>query len=163
MSKTHWKKLVNPDYLGAYSIPDGEDLVVTILSVSAQKVKGADGKEETCSVATLKNQKPWILNMTNQKTIQKLHGPYIEDWVGKQVVLYATTTKIAREEVECIRVRPKVVAQTKQPITEARFKNALGAVKAGTYDADKIRKQFDLTAEQERELQEIGNAEPASV
>lgn len=34
MSKTHWKKLTNPNYLGAYSIDDGKDIVLTIKNVA---------------------------------------------------------------------------------------------------------------------------------
>ena len=30
MSKTHWKKLNNPDYLGAYALEPGQELVATI-------------------------------------------------------------------------------------------------------------------------------------
>ena len=26
MSKTHWKRLINPDYIGAYSLEEGQDL-----------------------------------------------------------------------------------------------------------------------------------------
>ena len=28
--KTHWKKLINPNYIGAYSLEEGEDLTVKI-------------------------------------------------------------------------------------------------------------------------------------
>ena len=35
-SKTHWKKLTNPDYLGAYALEDGEDMIVTIKNVSTK-------------------------------------------------------------------------------------------------------------------------------
>jgi hypothetical protein len=33
-------------------------------------------------------------------------SPFIEDWKGKTITVYATTTKVAGEEVECLRVRP---------------------------------------------------------
>ena len=104
---THWKKLINPDYLGAYSIDGMSELNVTIEKVVREMVTGTGGKKEECTVAYLKNQKPFIINRTNGKTITKaLKSPYVEEWCGKTITLYATTTKVAGEEVECLRVRP---------------------------------------------------------
>ena len=104
---THWKKLINPDYLGAYSLDGLTELNVTIEKVVREMVTGTGGKKEECTVAYLKNQKPFIINRTNGKTITKvLKSPYVEEWCGKSITLYATTTKVAGEEVECLRVRP---------------------------------------------------------
>jgi hypothetical protein len=107
MEKTHWKKMINPDYIGAYLLQPNEDLRVRITKVVREMVKGTGGKEEECTVAHLQGQKPFILNHTNQKTISKVLGsPYIEDWSGKDILVFATTTKVAGETVECLRVRP---------------------------------------------------------
>ena len=118
MEKTHWKKMINPDYIGAYLLQPNEDLRVRITKVVREMVKGTGGKEEECTVAHLQGQKPFILNRTNQKTISKVLGsPYVEDWAGKDILVYATTTKVAGETVECLRVRPTVpkTETTKQP------------------------------------------------
>ncbi len=64
--KTHWKKLENPDYIGAYSLENGKDLIVTIDSVKRELVTGQGGKKEECTIAYLKGQKPFILNRTNK-------------------------------------------------------------------------------------------------
>ena len=82
MSKTHWKQLMNPDYLGAYALPEGQDITVTIKFVQREEVTGEGGKKEMCTVAHIENNKPMILNVTNQKTIAKMYGPYIEDCSG---------------------------------------------------------------------------------
>jgi hypothetical protein len=104
--QTHWKRLVNPDYIGAYSLDPGKDKIVTIIEVAKKRVKGTDGKEEECTVATLKDEKPFILNRTNCKTIAKIfNSPYIEDWAGKKITLYATTVKAFGDVVECLRIR----------------------------------------------------------
>jgi hypothetical protein len=153
-NKTHWKQLVNPDYIGAYALPDGNDITVTIDFVRLEKVKGPGGKEDECTVAHLVNAKPLILNVTNSKTIHKLYGPYIEDWRGKQITLFASTTKMGGEIVECIRIRPAIPTQQKPVIAEARFNKALQAVKNGGYTAEKLRDGFALTDEQERKLTE---------
>ena len=155
MNKTHWKRLINPDYIGAYALNPGEDLVVTIDSVRSEKVTGSGGKKDECSVARLIGQKPMILNATNSKTIAKLYGPYIEDWAGKKIILYASTTNLAGEMVECLRIRPvqpQNVKAGKQPLPDARFKNALAAIEDGAFSADKLRLDYELTEDQQAAL-----------
>lgn len=106
---THWKKLTNPDYLGAYALEPGQDLIVTIKSVANEVVTGTDGKKETCSVMHfMENVKPLVLNATNSKTITKLlKTPYIEHWSGRKIQLYVETgIKAFGDIVDAIRVRP---------------------------------------------------------
>lgn len=148
MSKTHWKRLINPDYLGAYSLEEGRDLTVTIEQVRRDIVVGTGGKKEECTIAHLKGQKPWILNNTNSKSVAKLYGPYIEDWAGKLVTLYATTTKLAGETVECLRVRPVVAKPRPQKISDERLAAAIAQIKAGSYEKNTLTSKFELTPEQ---------------
>lgn len=113
-TKTHWKKLVNPDYIGAYCIDT--DTTVRIVSVGQEEVKGENGKKEICTVARLEGMKPFIINRTNAKTITKVYNtPYIEDWAGKLITVFPTTTKVAGEVVECLRIRLQV-PQPAKPI-----------------------------------------------
>lgn len=107
MAKTHWKKLTNPDYLGAYSLDDGRDIVATIDHVVQEKVTGADGKSEECVVCYFKGGvKKMILNATNLKTITKLLGtPFIEDWAGRKIQIGIEKVKAFGEVVEALRVR----------------------------------------------------------
>jgi len=105
--KHHWKQLINPDYIGAYTLNGEKEMNITILKVVREMVTGTGGKKEECTVAKLKDMKPFILNRTNSKTITKLAGsPYIEDWEGLTITVFATTTSVAGETVECLRVRP---------------------------------------------------------
>lgn len=115
MSLTHWKKLSNPNYLGAYSIEDGKDLVLTIGAVKQEEVIGTDGKKEDCIVCYwAEPQKPMILNATNAKMIQKLlNTPYIEQWAGHKVQIGIEKVKAFGDVVEALRVRkflPKAIA-----------------------------------------------------
>ena len=106
---THWKKLTNPDYLGAYALEPNQDLIVTIKSVSNELVTGPDGKQETCSVIRFfENVKPMVLNATNSKTITKLFKtPYIEEWSGRKIQLYVQPgVKAFGDIVDALRVRP---------------------------------------------------------
>ena len=120
---THWKKLTNPDYLGAYSLDDGKDIILTIKNVVQEAVIGADGKKEDCVVIYWQEpQKPMIANVTNMKMIAKLAGsPYIEQWTGMKVQIGIEKVKAFGDVVDALRVRktkPKVQAEEKQIICE---------------------------------------------
>ena len=120
MSETHWKKLINPDYLGAYSLDPGKDMILTIKSVRKEMITGTGGKQEECTVCHwAEDQKPMILNVTNCKTISKmLKTPYIEQWAGHRVQIYATTTRMGCETVECLRIRDREPEEAKIPCEE---------------------------------------------
>jgi hypothetical protein len=119
--KTSWKNLANYDYLGAYSLQGvAEEVTLTIKLVKKERVTANGGASEDCIVAYFEETnkdnvvvKPMVLNKTNCKIIEKLYNtPFIEEWVGKQITIYATTTKFARDIVPCLRIRnelPKVV------------------------------------------------------
>lgn len=118
MIKTHWKKTVNPDYLGAYALDPGQDMILTIKEIKGETVTGQDGKKAECAVAYFaEGVKPMILNRTNMRTVEKIYKtPYIEDWIGKRIQIYATTTRLGRDTVECLRIRNKVPNDTVQQI-----------------------------------------------
>lgn len=149
---THWKKLVDPRYIGAYALPDGNDLTVTIQEVRRETITMMGGKKEDHSVMYLVGQKPMILNATNSKSIHKLYGPYIEHWAGQQITLFASTAKMGGELVECLRIRPTIPTKAKKPITDDRLKAAFAQIKAGAYSVAKLRGNFELTQDQETEL-----------
>ena len=144
--KTHWKKTMNPNYLGAYALEPNEDLVVEITEVKTESVMNADGRNEECLVAHLKDQKPLIVNKTNAKAIAKVCGSnYIEDWKGKQIALYISNVKAFGELVEAIRVRtvaPK--AKSKRKLNDDDFKKLVKAVADGSYSLDDALSNFVL-------------------
>lgn len=150
--KTHWKRLINPDYIGAYWLPEGQDATVTIDYVQRELITGTGGKKEECSVAHLVGLKPLILNVTNSKSIAKLYGPYVEDWAGKQITLYASTAKLAGDTVECLRIRPQVAERTPPAITDDRLKRAIESIAKGEYTAQKLQANFTLTLAQQHDL-----------
>jgi hypothetical protein len=154
---THWKKLTNPDYLGAYELMDGsekgKDMVVTIDRVVRQMITGADGKKEECTVCYLKECKPMILNATNQKTIQKLfNSPFIEKWSGGRMTLYVAKVKAFGDVVDALRIRSTVppLPQLPEltPIHE-KWNGAKQAIADGKTTIEAIRKAFTLTAANE--------------
>lgn len=149
--KTHWKSLQNPDYIGAFSLQPDEDLTVVIDYVIREQITGTGGKKEECSVAHLKNGvKPLILNVTNSKSIAKLYGNFVEEWAGKPITLFASTTKFGGEVVDCLRIRPTVAERTKPSITDARLSAALKKIADGEYTVVNLRKNFALNEIQDK-------------
>ena len=108
MEKTHWKKLNNPDYLGAYALNPGEDMVLTITKADKESFTGTSGKkEEGLLVYFAEPVKPMICNATNAKAIAKVAGsPYVEDWKGTRISLYSQEVSAFGETVDALRVRP---------------------------------------------------------
>lgn len=109
MSLTHWKRLENPDYIGAYAFQPNEEKIVTIKMVRREMITGADGKKEECTVVHfVENEKPLILNATNAKMIAKMADtPYIEQWVGVRIALVVRDVKAFGETVPAVRVAQK--------------------------------------------------------
>ena len=108
---THWKRMTNPDYLGAYAFDPGEEKIGTIEFVQQEVVLGPDGKKEDCTVAHFREPglKPLILNATNCKAITRLYKtPYIEEWVGKSVVMRVQQVKAFGEIVDAVRIKPEI-------------------------------------------------------
>lgn len=151
---THWKALTNPDYIGAYSLLPGEERTVEIVSVAKQPVKGTDGKETQCTVATLKGEKPFILNRTNCKTLTKVFkSPYIENWKGKKIIIYVDpNVKAFGDVVEALRIRPTApILPTLDP-KSPKWPGAVKALKEKVVTVEKIKEQYALTPENEKLL-----------
>jgi hypothetical protein len=53
-------------------------------------------------------KKGLVLNRTNATLIAGMHGTDVDQWIGKKIVLYATTTPFGGEIKPCIRVRDKM-------------------------------------------------------
>lgn len=152
-TKTHYKKLRNPNYIGSYELMTGGDpvdMVVTIERAVKEMVQNGDKKEDAM-VLYLKDQKPMIVNSTNAKAITAaLESPYIEDWSGKSITLYVARIKAFGETVDALRVRKEKPAQ--QPLGKPEFTTAnpqwqqmIDAVTSGTQTAPNIIKAIQKT------------------
>jgi hypothetical protein len=152
-TKTHWRELLDDRFLGAYSLPNGEDLTVTISHVKNELIDFASGKENK-NVAYLEGgHKPLVLNRVNQTTIETLYRTgHIEDWAGLRITLYASTTMLNNELVPCLRIRAKVPPLANPPISDERLAKALAQIAAGAYTMERLRANFTLSAKQEDQL-----------
>jgi len=141
---THWKKLNNPNYLGAYAFDRGEEKVATIRNVTRETVVGAEGKKSEETVLHFAQDiKPLILNTTNAKTIERLlRTPYIEEWKGGNIVLVVREVKAFGETVEAVRVKPERVTA----VCEACGKRIEAAGKMSAQEvAEYTRSRFNRT------------------
>jgi hypothetical protein len=103
---THWKSMTDREYIFAFDL-NGKDAVVTIDRVVAGELVSAGGRKTKKPVVYFRGKtKGLALNSTNAKIIAALFGNYVEQWSGKSITLYPTTTTMGSEVVECIRVRP---------------------------------------------------------
>ena len=120
MSKTHYRKLMNPEYLGAYSLEDGKDIVLTIDYIKVETVTGTDGKKEDLPVCHWKEpEKSMILNATNMKMIAKvLNSNFVEDWSGKKVQIGTEKVRAFGDVVDALRIRRYAPKQTATAHTE---------------------------------------------
>ena len=120
MSKTHYRKLMNPEYLGAYSLEDGKDIVLTIDYIKVETVTGTDGKKEDLPVCHWKEpEKSMILNATNMKMIAKvLNSNFVEDWSGKKVQIGTEKVRAFGDVVDALRIRRYAPKQTATASTE---------------------------------------------
>ena len=117
MLVTHYNKLFDKEYLGHYDLPD-RDVVVVIEEVIPGQVQNGNKKDRKPIFRLRGKEKKMICNATNAKTIARLYGSEVEDWVGKSITLYkAETNAQGGEVVPCIRVRP-AIPQPKQKATE---------------------------------------------
>lgn len=164
MEKTHYKKLRNPNYIGSYELMTGgepKDMVVEIVSASRELVQNGDKKEE-CMVINLKNQKPFIVNSINSKTISAAIGsPYIEDWVGKKITLYVARIKAFGDWHDALRVRKDMPKEPQKDDLNPRHEKwaaALNALKEKKTTIEAIKKSYNINDENIKLLEDASKA-----
>jgi hypothetical protein len=114
-SLTDYRSLYDKDFIGSWDLKDGKDVIVTITKVVGGNLVGQGGRKTKKPVVYMKGtEKGFAINATNGRAISTMYGPHIEDWVGKRIALYKSTTRNPNGDgdVECIRVRPQVPAPT---------------------------------------------------
>ena len=106
---THYKQLKDGEYIGHWSIEPGKVLKVIIDVIQQEEVYNTgSNKKEWKNVARFKDaKKGMILNTTNMDAIASLHGNNPQNWVGKEIELTRSTTKVRGVATECIRVKAK--------------------------------------------------------
>ena len=107
---THFQSLFDKTYLGSWDLPDGKEVTVTIESVSGvQLVATGNKKNKKPVIKFVGKDKKFVCNVTNSKTIAAMYGVHVEEWAGKQITLYKSTTRdpSTGSDIDCLRVRQK--------------------------------------------------------
>lgn len=158
--KTHWRKVFNSDYLGSVDLEPGSDLKAIIKFVQVKPVKGTDGKEKDCNVATFTDAriKPMILNATNCRTVKGfVKSPFIDDWNNVPVAIYVKDdVKAFGEITEGLRIRsvqPTIQKPKLVPGTEI-WDKAKKFLEGGGKFAD-IKARYSMNKEDEKTLSEV--------
>lgn len=104
-----YRSMYDQQYIGAWDLGDG-DITVTIAKFEAGKVKNKDGESRKIILffEGSKTSKGMVVNKTNARTIAGLYGKDVSKWVGRRITLFATTTQVGRDTVDCIRVRSEL-------------------------------------------------------
>lgn len=119
-AKDHFEALFNSTYLRWFHLSDKPALIEIAGVEKDVELTMTGGVKKKAPVLTFKmisgainEVRPLVLNKTNCNAIAAIHGPKPSLWVGKQVVLYPSVTKMFNSEtkkmseVGCIRVREK--------------------------------------------------------
>lgn len=104
-----WRSMFDNKWVKAWDL-GGQERTVTIEKVEAGVLedKKNDKKDKAPIVWFKGAKKPLALNRTNSKTIAAMFGNRTEDWIGKAITIYPTTTSFGRDTVDCIRVKPSI-------------------------------------------------------
>jgi len=153
----HWRKLTNQNYLGSYSLEENgeyKNKVVTITKVEKLPVQGADGKAEDCVVASLQDEKPFILNKTNLKTIEAVAGtPDVDKWVNLRIELTVKKVRAFGETTDALRIVPKAPALPLLDADHPQFDKIKEVIKSGAYTIADVKKKYSMSNATEKLLQ----------
>jgi len=87
---------------------EGKEKTFTIKSSGFEEV-GAE--KETCGVITFEEfPRGMVVNRTKLKAIRAMHGDETDDWVGKQITLFPSTTPYKGRTVPCMMVKEETPA-----------------------------------------------------
>lgn len=124
------KRYFDSEYIGAYSLDEGAEPVVTIASLWYGEIVLGGGRKEPHviirfrekSVPGCEEVKPLILNATNRKTLKKLYGSDSADTLeGKQIKFYIDPRVRDPEGgglTEGLRIRPTIPHTAEPPKCE---------------------------------------------
>ena len=143
----HWRSFTDRETLGAWDLVnrEGQSIDVTLeisrviggKVVSHEKPKGERRPFVYLRGPSGEIKKPLVCNATNAKTIASLAGSHdTAKWVGLRITLYATKTTVGREEVDCIRIRPRRATGPVEQLEDRPVDEAMRAKQEGALDRE---------------------------
>jgi hypothetical protein len=108
----HWKNFLDKDYLGSHNLEKGEELLLTISGFEGEEeVTTAEGKKVKQVIYFKEDVPKMIMNITNGNIISSLYGSHPDQWIGKQIQVFATPVRAFGKTQDALRVRdfiPKI-------------------------------------------------------
>lgn len=148
-TKTHWKKVKGTNYLGEWSVPDNEELVLSIKSVGKELVPNAQGKSDEKYVIHFDEVSEGLVvsaKVVLQAIAEATGSPYIEDWVGHKITLYKEFGHWFGKAQHALRVRPEAPSEEKlfcdECGQEIKPASGMNAAKIAEYTKKKYGKQL---------------------
>ena len=159
-NQTHWRNLMSDNkYLGAWDLEVNgkyEPRIVTIEKVYQDTFIGEMGKEQKVFIKLKEFVKPMVSNRTNFKRLETFFESFNpDDYTGKQIVIGTEKVKSPQGLVEALRFSTRPLPKKELPSLPAdKLQNAIDAVKSTATTVDKVSKQYKLTADQLKQLQD---------
>ena len=99
MRKQFPSKWLSADDLG------NREFTMTIRDVKVENMSPQEGQDNKPVIYFENAKKGLSLNVTNNQTLMGAFGPESDDWVGKEVTLYAVDTRFKGKATRGVRVR----------------------------------------------------------
>ena len=96
--------LYESKYLKASDLK-GREFNLTISTIQVEVLGSGSQAKKKPVVYFQGAQKGMALNRSNADEIANVYGLLTEDWIGKSVTLYPSTTRFADQVVPCIKIR----------------------------------------------------------
>ena len=89
---------------------------VTVDEIRREELLAPDGRRQTKPVLYFRRiEKGMVLNVTNSRVIEHVYGEEMDDWVGKELVLYTREVEARGQMMNAIRVRIPQPGQSTAP------------------------------------------------
>lgn len=83
----------------------GHSIPVVIEKWEMAEVGTSENPETKPAIYFKGKHKGLVLNKTNATTIASMHGEEMNDWAGREVIIFPTKTQFKGKEVDCIRIQ----------------------------------------------------------
>jgi hypothetical protein len=157
----HWRNLMKDNkYLGAWDLEvngNYEPKLVTIERIFQDTFVGEMGREDKVFAKLKEFDKPMVCNRSNFKRLETFFNSFDHnDYLGKQIVLGTEKVKSPQGMVEALRFSTRPLPKKELPqLPDDKLDSAINAVKSGTTTIEKIQKQYSLTSDQLKSLQDV--------
>jgi hypothetical protein len=164
MTKTHWKATMDLDWIGAYTLPEGKPINVTLVSVKNERVK-VRGREGIHKVARFAKNKyfdrPMLIGAkVNMKRLERLIGSeYFEDWANINInvtLCREMDLKYGGKKGEkdwALRFAEQAPTLPKLNPKSEKWADAKKAFKAGNVTKEQIKSNYDIT---DKDMEALG-------